>query len=142
MSRKIGTAINRLLELAELVRTLEPSNFSMANWCRWKDSKNYNNLPKKPTQCKTTACIGGWATWIHPDLYLSKDGDLCHTNDDEKNDTYVVHPFAKAFHLTEKVADDLTYYKAPHQTPKAAAKAVEKVAADLAKKHGYDIVTV
>ena len=74
--RNVRTDINRLLELAEVVRELEPESFDMNSWFGWKNECSLDSdgrlkrLPKKIVHCKTVACIAGWATTVHPHLQI------------------------------------------------------------------------
>jgi len=124
------TNIDRLLRLAALLRDLPPKDFNQG---QWYGSDRDPDVRK--AKCDMVCCLGGWATTIHPDLIFGPDG-LYFQN------TRAHLAFAVAFGLDEDVARALTDGDAPHQTPKAAARAVENVAADLAAEHDYEIVEV
>lgn len=125
------TNINRLLRLAGLLRDLPPKNFDIGSWAE-------ESAPPPKAKCGMTCCIGGWATVIHPDLTLSLSGGLRINGSYSGGSGH--KSFAKAFGLSNDAAYPLTDGDASHRTPKAAARAVEKVAADLAEEHGYEIV--
>lgn len=97
-------------------------------------NQDLHSYIKTPT-CGTAACLGGWATHIVPELVLEK-GNLFNT----RTRKYDCHAFAAAFGLPCDIAQRLTDGDAPHTTPSKAAKAVEVVAVDFAKDHGYEIV--
>ncbi len=80
-------------------------------------------------------CLGGWATRIVPELVL-KDACLYNTRTRQRES----RAFSDAFGITMYDSNTLTNGDAEHKTPKAAAKVVELLAADIAEVHGYEIV--
>jgi hypothetical protein len=123
------TNINRLLRLAGLLRSLPPEQVDM------------NHVAYEST-CGTVCCIAGWATRVHPDLTLGppNDGGDRYLRHKGKENLSYHDCFAEAFGLDMDTAVELTRANAPHRTPAACALAVERVAADLAVQHGYEIV--
>lgn len=134
--RRIQANINRLLRLAQFLRDEVGKDFHMGAWAEMKKGDGLCSVSaKSAAHCKMVCCLGGWATKFHPDLVL-REGTLFNT----QTRVFSVHAFAEAFNLYYDVACDLTDIYAPHQTPKAAAKAIEKVAKQMADEHGYEIV--
>ncbi len=139
---KPSTTINRLLALAAFMRKLPRSVFDMNCWIRDKsvtadeDEKHYkhHNYTKMP-ECGMAACLGGWATHVVPELVIKK-GAVYNTRTRKVSDV----AFADAFGISDDDAYRLTDGNALHRTPFKAAKAVEEVAAAIAKEHGYEIV--
>lgn len=134
--REITTAVRRLRKLAELIRPMKRArwqdkddvwvgDFLMEIWGQKKDGSD--TAVRKLTHCRTVGCIGGWATAVNPNLRLNKYGNLSNTLTDSIGDC----AFADAFHLDLLVAARLTDQAAPHQTPKAAARAIERVVKNL-----------
>lgn len=130
------TSVNRLLRLADLLRySVDPDDFDMGAWVG-KHARS-----QKKAKCGTVACIGGWATAIHPKLELTGDDIIYRpVAGSRKNLRSGVGAFAEAFDLDFNTAYRLTDACAPHRTPKQAARAVEKVAAALAENNDLEIV--
>jgi len=147
----IGTPkqnIDRLLGLAQFLREeVKRPDFNQADWFQ---SKYHEGLPlnslidkkRKPIHCKTACCVAGWATHYHPNLFVSVTGDvrLERPNEETFPAALGAHAMAEAFGINFSRAVDLCNGDAPHQTPKKAAKAVEREAEVLAEQFGYDIV--
>ena len=139
--------VNRLLALADFLENKAgQADFDMSTWAQFKDGRTQDHINSwdgnvtqepvpvtKAVHCKTACCIGGWATNFHPDLILDEYGGLIHLPGTCQE------AFAHPFGIDEDIASRLTFIGAPHQTPKAAAKAVERVARNLAERHGYTI---
>jgi len=140
ISRQIRKSVNRLLKLSAFLYTLQKVDFDMSLYSRPKDDDDLSYRQKPlPVHCKTVCCIGGWATRFHPSLRLTQHGFL--TLPVGEMSSWCGHAaFARAFDLPFDVASQLCETGAPHQTPKQAAKAVEKVATELAADHGFDVV--
>lgn len=105
----------------------------MDSWVGGDMTKQSNPKPG----CGMVGCVGGWATVVHSDLFLHQ-GEVRNA----ETESFGFVAFAEAFDLYRDTAAALTYSDAPHQTPKAAARAVERVARRLAKDNGYEIVEV
>jgi hypothetical protein len=61
----------RLLKLAAFLRTLPKSLFDMRKWVR--EDKNGHRHKHASLECKTTACAGGWATYLFKENGLTYD---------------------------------------------------------------------
>jgi len=139
-SRQAEVAINRLLRLAEFLRELDRVDFNMSNYAQSisGDSRDTDRLKGDAIHCSTVCCIAGWATKFHPDLRLR--GNEVRIGHGRKL-SIGFEAFEEAFYLPWETTYDLCATSAPHQTPKLAARAVEKVAEEMADTFGYDIVS-
>lgn len=129
--------IDRLLRLAHFIRGLGRKDFDMLTWKEAKLEKDELLVHKasRAIHCKMVCCIGGWATLFHPELIINHSG-LVHKGTKKRG----FDAFASAFGMNNPDAISLTRGEAPHQTPKAAATAIEKVAKEYATEEGYNIV--
>ncbi len=137
---RINVTINRLLALAQFLRELPRRAFDMGCWVRKSnedllDIDSSKHSYKKTPECGMAGCLGGWATHIVPELVL-KGGYLYNTRTHQRES----RAFADAFGITTYDSNILTDGDAEHKTPKAAAKVVELLAANIAEVHDYEIV--
>lgn len=128
----VRTSVNRLLRLADLLRELDRKSFDMRSWTSNLDDEHMT--PKK-NKCGMVCCLGGWAAAVHPDLELHR-GVLTHL----QSDSIYGLAFQDAFGLNGVTVEHLTSGSGSHTTPKAAAKAVERVAVALATENNLEIV--
>ena len=106
-----------LRELARTLRSVEPDAFDMGDWIKGPSTN--------PQDCGTVACIAGWATTIpEAGLVITNRGDLRYKG----RDICGIRAFAYAFGIPLKDAYDLCTCDACHQTPGAAADAVDALA--------------
>ncbi len=120
---------NRLLALARLLRGLPAKQFDMGFWVF-----KANRKKKAMQSCGTICCVAGWATSVHPDLELL--WDAVHNKHTGKTGADALET---AFGIDSKTALFLVDADSPHQKPRQAAAAVEKVAKSFAQQHNLSI---
>lgn len=124
---KGATRLRRLDRLADYLATVPRKLFDMERYGRKE-------------HCGTVCCLAGHATRVVRELRLKpcagKDEGMfiVNTRTDEDYDS----AFASAFGLDIYVASYLTDSTAPHRTPKQAAKAVRRLAAEIRRREARD----
>ena len=118
---------NRLLDLAAFLRELKSDDFDMGDWAYWKDHPHHPpgepEFPEKAVHCSMAACIGGWATLFHPDLYLDDETGVLKNR---RHKTHGWKAFSLAFGLDADDAIDVTTISPDNRTPKLAARLLER----------------
>ena len=117
------TNLNRLLRLADLLRSLPKKKFNMVNWA------------EKDRECGMVCCIGGWACSIHPDLKRdAKEGCIYHTKTGDLDAT----AFQEAFELSAWDTERTVFGN--FRSPQTAANHIDRLAKRLAKENDFEIV--
>lgn len=117
--------LDRLDRLADYLDTVPRDKFDMQEFGVQEEG------------CATVACIAGHSTRVVRELRLEPNFvnrmfmDLVNIRTKENHG---VSAFADAFGLDLDVAYALTEPDAPHQTPKQAAKAVRRLAAEIRRR--------
>lgn len=138
-----ATAINRLLQLADMLRNEVPKEqFEIGDYRIDIDDPHKKLKPAKGIKvgCSTAGCIAGWGVIIAPELRFNSGNNIVN---DRRRGRRITNDqaFGAAFGLTTKEAYNLCLNNFDSKTtPQAAAQAVDDLAADLAEYHGFDIV--
>lgn len=117
---RTSTTLRRLRKLADHIARVPRREFDMGSW-----------------RCGTKHCIGGHAALLFPRemKFVTFDGgnyilSRRAVTDDDIDPFYA---FAEAFGITIEDAEDLCDPFAAHQTPKAAARAIRRLADRIEK---------
>lgn len=118
--------IQGLIKLARFLRKLPKSKYDQETWVEKR-------------RCGTKACLAGWASFVFPARFTREPWFQSHqwTMYNVKcRRTHHIGPraFADGFHISYNDASDLCEGSASHQTPKQAAKAIDKLVARLKKE--------
>lgn len=125
----------RLRKLAKHLRTIPRKRFDQGSWGREES-------------CGTVAGLAGHACAVFPEklrlkfeLTPNEDGSRCGTvrrvlpsGRLAGGSRFTDQQFAMALGLDEMASYELTAWDAPHQTPKAAAKACERLADEIDRR--------
>ena len=119
------TNLNRLLRLADLLRSLPKQKFDMTIWA------------KENSECGMVCCIGGWACNVHPDLRRIFD-DHYLTIENKKTFTLDESAFQDAFELSKE--DTYRTVFGNFRSPQTAANHIDRLAKRLAKENDFEIM--